>query len=326
MKFWPSRKPKLKSHSEQTRLRQRASAMARRKMLQIIPPEGVVLELPIASAAARFGAQLLDVFITVLIVVIFLFSAAFAFQGSFTFFATLTFVLLFFVRLPYYIVSELVWNGRTIAKRLIGLRVVSRDGRSLSTHQVVIRNLMREVEFYAPLIYALNGAQLHWSIAAIAWLWILLLIILVWRSKHSQRIGDIIANTAVISDPKPVLLPDMAANTGPSWRSAQEERFTFSTAQLDQYGRYELQVLENVLRASRSTNAAAQKKQQAYFAEIVQRICSKIDFEETIAPAHHLEFLRAFYAAQRAHLEQRKLYGDVREDKFFGVDSDVSKP
>ena len=27
-------------------------------------------------------------------------------------------------------------------------------------------------------------------------------------------------------------------------------------------------------------------------------------------------FLRAFYVAQRAHLEQRRLFGDVRADKF----------
>ena len=227
---------------------------------------------------------------------------------------TIAFSLIFFaIRVPYYTITELLWNGRTLAKRWIGIRVISRNGRTLTAHQVVVRNLMREVEFFTPLTYLIAGQQISWIVFWVAIGWTCILFIVPWRSKHNQRLGDMIANTAVISDEKPILVRDLTA--GQAAEKAQE-RFVFASHHLDHYGRVELQVLEKVIRANRDTKHITEA-QRRDTTEIVRRIATKISFPERIPTADQNAFLEAFYRAQRSHLESRKLFGDAREDKFF---------
>ena len=82
------------------------------------------------------------------------------------------------VFLGYYVVFEAV-SGRTIGKRLVGLRVVDDDGDSISWGQALGRNLVRVVD-----------AFLFYFVAAI----------FVWSSSRRQRLGDRAANTFVIRD------------------------------------------------------------------------------------------------------------------------------
>lgn len=85
----------------------------------------------------------------------------------------------FLVFFGYYIVFEAA-SGRTIGKRLVGLRVVDKDGDSISWGQALGRNLLRVVD-----------AFLFYFVAAI----------FVWSSSRRQRLGDRAANTFVIRDP-----------------------------------------------------------------------------------------------------------------------------
>jgi uncharacterized RDD family membrane protein YckC len=78
----------------------------------------------------------------------------------------------------YYVVFEAVC-GRTIGKRLVGLRVVNEDGDSISWGQSLGRNLLRVVD-----------AFFFYFVAAIS----------VWSSSKRQRLGDRAANTFVIYD------------------------------------------------------------------------------------------------------------------------------
>ncbi len=290
------------------------------RSLRLMPPEGVPIDLRLASLSQRFGAQLTDFAVTLFLAIIIVMLFAYA-LGSFgpllRVIAALTF---FFIRVPYYVATELAWNGRTLAKRWLGMRVVSVNGRSLSPHQVVVRNIMKEVEFFAPLTYLIAGGSIHWSLTLFALLWIIVLLIVPWRSKRNQRIGDIIANTAVILDPKPVLMPDLANSSAAAVSPGQAQlplKFSFTTEQLDHYGRLELQVLEKVLRAPVNSSASSKTKQEAYMADIVVRISQKIAYTDHVRPSEHRDFLSAFYKAQREYLESRKLFGDTREDKFF---------
>ena len=84
---------------------------------------------------------------------------------------------------------------------------------------------------------------------------------------------------------------------------ATERVITFTDAQLDVYGVYELQVLEDVLRRA---DASAMET-------VAQRIRHKIRWERRDEPPE--PFLRAFYAALRARLEQRLLLGKRKADK-----------
>ena len=314
--MWPF--SKKTEDGEQRRALKTARMQARRKnnILRIIPPEGVPLDIPLATIGQRIGAQLTDFGVTLVLAILIVILTLYAFSGFSSWFTIIAALTFFFIRVPYYIWSELSWNGRTLAKRWFGLRVISADGRSLSAHQIVTRNLMKEVEFFAPLTYVLLGNYVHWSIFTIALVWVVVLLIVPWRSKRNQRIGDIIANTVVIMNPKPHLLRDMAKGKRSS------ERFIFTTQHLDQYGSFELQVLEKILRAPPAKGKAAKRREEEYLKDIAERIIKKISYPEKISRTERGEFLNSFYTAQRAHLENKKLFGDSRKDKFFNRKND----
>ena len=49
---------------------------------------------------------------------------------------------------------------------------------------------------------------------------------------------------------------------------------------------------------------------------VADKIAAKIDYKPRVAAHDEERFLRDFYAALRAHLEQKLLFGQRREDKF----------
>ena len=83
----------------------------------------------------------------------------------------------------------------------------------------------------------------------------------------------------------------------------------FSDAQLAIYGIYELQVLEGVLRTSPGDPAHLD-----VLRTVSEKVRAKIRYQGKVVDDER--FLREFYAAQRAHLEQKLLFGQRRQDKF----------
>jgi hypothetical protein len=88
------------------------------------------------------------------------------------------------------------------------------------------------------------------------------------------------------------------------------QQFTFKPAQLQAYGAFELQVLEELLRRPPSRETAQ------VLAEVCGKICRKIGWSEPVPPNNVTEFLRDFYAAERAFLEREQLFGKARADKY----------
>ena len=285
--------------------------------LAIIPPEGVPLRFRVAGIGARLGAQIVDFLVTLVAALVLGFALVWAFALDARTGSALIGLIAFLTRVPYYVVLELIWNGRTLAKRWMGLRTVSRDGRSLRAYQIVVRNLMREIEFFSPIIYLMVGLAVSGWVALGAFAWIVILVVVPWRSPINQRLGDIIAGTAVIEEPKAQLLGDL---TAVPQTVAADERFVFTTEQLDAYGAYELQVLERLLRPPPVDGAPSREmlaRRQATLEDVATRIIAKIGYRERV-PARETEaFLQSFYRAERAYLESRKLFGDSRADKTY---------
>ena len=102
---------------------------SRRRRVEMTPPEGVSVRFEVASLASRFGAQLLVILISA--------GAAFAISILLSLtplpigplIGVLAALLLLVIRAPYYVLSELFWNGRTLGKRIVRPRVISADGR-----------------------------------------------------------------------------------------------------------------------------------------------------------------------------------------------------
>src|SRR5262249_10177072 len=135
------------------------------------------------------------------------------------------------------------WRGATPGKRIVGVRVIDREGGPLLPGAVIARNLTREIEFFLPLGLltpagmALVGGS-PWFALALG-LWMLLFTLLPLFNRDRLRAGDMIAGTMVVAMPRRLLLEDLAE---------RKARFVFAEAQLKAYGAFELQVLEEVLR------------------------------------------------------------------------------
>lgn len=146
--------------------------------LEIRTPEGVPFSIPLAGAGARMMALIIDLLAIMAIATtgltvfrVFERLAPDVIGGVVT-------LVYFAVSTGYGIVMEIVWNGQTLGKRLLGLRVIDRGARPARPAQMVIRNLLRPVDSL-PALYLTGAASC-------------------WLTKHRQRLGDLAAGTVVV--------------------------------------------------------------------------------------------------------------------------------
>lgn len=269
----------------------------------LITPEGVDLRVRLAAASERGVALIIDLTIILgsLVLLTLLAGSVFAsFQLEAIPIAQIIWLLGFFLlRNFYFTLFECSRHAATPGKRIMGLRVVARDGAALSADAVIARNAMRELELYIPIVVLIwrgEGIEAWIILAGIVWCGIFVLFPLFNRDR--LRAGDLIAGTWVLKAPKQKMLPDLTTE------KPAEAAYTFTTAQLDAYGVKELQVLESVLRSS-EPNAM-----QAVAEQIRLKIVWKTRGYET-----DKDFLSAYYAALRRRLEQRLLFGVRKKDK-----------
>jgi uncharacterized RDD family membrane protein YckC len=272
-----------------------------------ITPEGVDLRLELGSAGSRAAAFMIDALLIILILVamtiglLYLLYAA-KVGGASTAAETVAIIWLIFafiLRNGWFSLFEMGGRGATPGKRMLGLRVVARDGARLTGAAVVARNAMREIEIFLPLSFlasqATEGlADSFLIIFALLWSGIFLFFPLMNRDR--LRVGDIVAGTWVVRAEKPGRSEDLVG-------SAYQPRRTFSPAALDLYGIYELQTLESVLR---NDNPQA-------ISTVADTIRRKAGIEDD---GDDYGFLSDYYAALCTHLEAGLMVGRRRESKF----------
>ena len=286
----------------------------------IVTPEGVALPVELAGRSERAAAFLIDLLIiTGSFIAIILLAWAMDIttddvgnEDIANWFWIILLLAWFVVRSFYFALFELRWRGATPGKRVFRLRVIDRGGGALKGDAVLARNLMREVEVFLPISLLIVGTLtemnplIQWTMLG----WMLILTFMPLFNRDRLRVGDMVGGTWVIVAPKAALLPDLVeagAPADPARPAASPYQFT--TEQLDAYGIYELQTLEQVLR-QHGPNASAMRQ------EVASRIQRKIDW--TPPPGLQPDpqgFLQAFYAAQRGRLEAQVLMGKRRKDK-----------
>jgi uncharacterized RDD family membrane protein YckC len=280
---------------------------SRRQKREIITPEGVPITVEIADYGERLTAFAIDFAIwTLLTFAIYLpiFALIGVTRGSLIAIAIALF-LGFLVRNLYFIYFELAWQGATPGKRVVGLRVIDRGGGPLTAAAVIARNLTREIEMFIPLGILLQSGRsssgaVDWSELSLG-VWLLFFAALPAINRDRMRGGDLIAGTMVIALPHRVLSSDLVERT---------MQFAFTAPQLQAYGAFELQVLEELLR--RPQNAETQR----VLDEVCDKICRKIGWSEPVPRRDVMTFLRDFYTAERAYLEREQLFGRSKADKY----------
>lgn len=264
-----------------------------------ITPEGVDLQLELATAGARATAFVIDAVLLIVILVtaslllLFLSKGA-EIQGV----AIIWLIGFFLLRNFWFSLFEMGRRGATPGKRLVGLRVVARDGSRLTGAAVVSRNAMREIEIFLPLSFLVaQGVQglasTFLTIFALTWSGIFLFFPLFNRDR--LRVGDLVAGTWVVEERRTKLSYDLVGE-------ARQSRRQFPEEALAAYGIYELQRLEHVLRA----------EQPIAIATVAGTIRQKFGIP---SDGDDFGFLTDFYAELCARLERGLLFGQRRESK-----------
>lgn len=286
----------------------------------LMTPEGVLLTLEVAQVGQRLWAFLIDLVIIALALVV-LTVAVIVVAGSLLLsgpalgnsttlqaIAAIWLFGAFVLRNLWFILFESGRRTATPGKRLLGIRVAARDGGRLTVDAVVARNLMRELEFFLPLSFigyeTGTGAITAWTaLAGIGWSIGFALVPLF--NADRLRIGDLVAGTWVLRTPRRRLGTDIARHSA----AVDHADFRFTDMQLDAYGVYELQTLEDVLR--RGTPNPMRRPVDDPVTIVAAAIRSKIGY----AGGDDYAFLAAYYAALRARLERGLLFGRRRRDK-----------
>lgn len=151
-------------------------------------PEGIEFSMMLAGPVTRFLAWSIDA--ACIAVMIMIMNILLGLIGiiSRDLAAAATYIGYFTVSIGYGIVMEWYWQGQTLGKRILRLRVTDVQGLRLQFSQIVIRNLLRFVDSL-PTFYLLGG-----------------LTCLV--NRRYQRLGDLAANTIVTRHPN-ILEPDL---------------------------------------------------------------------------------------------------------------------
>lgn len=301
------RRPVSVEAAVQRRARLAEEMRAAKTTRRLVTPEGAAIQLKLASAAERAGAFMIDVAIQwAIVIVTFLglgaVASAMSLGGSNIAFA-FWLVFFFFVRNFYYIFFEMRQRGATPGKRVLGLRVASRDGGRLTANSVLARNFIREIEVGLPFQFAVMGAggNSGWM-ALFGLLWSGIFLFFPVFNRDKMRVGDLIAGTWVIKAPKAKLMQDITSVVA---NPDTASRYVFSQQQTEAYGIHELHVLEDVLR--QSTNEVK--------AQVAARIRAKIGWQPSEGETD-IGFLEAYYSALRRRLEQRMLLGERKADKY----------
>ena len=146
----------------------------------VLTPEYVEFRFTLAGLYARFLAWLLDTLL-VLCLTLALLSVLNLVMTAFPGFASAVGIVAYFLLdWGYAITLETLWSGRTVGKRVLGLRVIQRSGVRIGFYHAALRNLARPVD-RLPLFYLVGGVS-------------------ALLSGTQQRLGDMLAGTLVVRE------------------------------------------------------------------------------------------------------------------------------
>lgn len=159
----------------------------------IATPEGVQLALPLAGIGSRFIALFIDSLIGFTALAVIALAAGLTLGGAAAAIVASAGLLVFYV--GYHVLFEVLGGGRTPGKRATDLRVVSDGGAPVGLRGSLIRNFVRIVE----------GLATSYVPAMIC----------VLATRNNQRLGDLMAGTLVVRDPKAVAVVGPSSTVDP---------------------------------------------------------------------------------------------------------------
>lgn len=206
-----------------------------------------------ASVLQRIFAWLLDaslylvyIIVTFWILGILFTESAAQWQGL----GWITYLVLFTPYFLYFPLIETAWNGRTIGKKIVGIRVVRVDGTRASLGSYLVRWIFRFIE-----ISGTGGV-------------IAILTILI--NGKGQRLGDIAAGTSVIHETKDSITHrELTRNTGKGHKVVFE-----NTAELSDE---DIRIIKEVLNKSTEYSSDTRQKMMRRTRKLIEKKTGETD-------------------------------------------------
>ncbi|MDQ0231149.1 RDD family protein [Metabacillus malikii] len=162
-----------------------------REKIDIKTPEFVSLQFQSAGLGSRAAAFIIDQILlsiaNILIVIGFLlliygFSSLsfYSYELMFSIPFAIMLIVLFILNWAYYVVLEYFSGGKTVGKRIVGIRVIQDNGHSITLLSSFIRNLLRIIDSL-PAYYLLG-------------------MFMVFFHSKNKRLGDLVAGTIVVHE------------------------------------------------------------------------------------------------------------------------------
>lgn len=171
----------------------------------------------------------------------------------------------------YFGFSELVMGGRTLGKRMLKLRVVKSNGFALDAGSILMRNIFRIID----------NIPLLWIVPFV--------------SKKSQRLGDMVAGTILVSDQQAKLggLRDRLLDRDPA-----EAVFRFDPGMLKLARPQDVEAIERILeRWHQLDPATREQKLSGLLQTVVEPLSRRLSMEAPDA-TQRVRFLEDFLAAE----------------------------
>lgn len=144
----------------------------------VLSLDNVPVELPLARVGSRVLAGVVDYVLLVLLLIvwsvgIFFTSGALGLKPGWG--IAIWLLGLFVIDYGYFAAQEIAFDGRTVGKRVFGLRVVARDGAAAGNGALLVRNIVRSLD----VVFG---------------------VVLMALDPLSRRLGDRLAGTVVVHD------------------------------------------------------------------------------------------------------------------------------
>lgn len=216
--------------------------------IDVTTTQNVTIQYETAGFLWRFVAWLIDTAIVALffILIIYLLFSLGIIKDIETALTVIS-VVLFIIKYSYSLLIEIITNGQSLGKKIVGIAVIKLNGNSLSTNDYLIRWAYRAVDF---------GMSLF-SIGTIS----------ILMSEKNQRLGDMIANTTVIK-----LKPDRIVTLDDLQNLPDKEDYTPKYPQVTQYNDEEMLALKNLL-------VRYQQYQNNTYADILHDTVTKVKYQ-----------------------------------------------
>jgi uncharacterized RDD family membrane protein YckC len=144
--------------------------------------------------------------------------------------AAIVVLILYCLYWGYFAFFEIIWNGQTPGKRLVGIRVIKESGRPITVLEAIGRNIFRAIDML-PSLYVVG-------------------IVSMLLNSRNKRLGDFVAGTVLVHDKK-------VETVNVNWKAGDSASMCLQT---DKITPEELFLIESYLNRRREFDPPVRKK------------------------------------------------------------------